>query len=96
MGATTFICQAGGATPASAFVRAVEEAKRSSGRDGYTGTIAEKDSFLMLPLPLGKDATEYAQELINERSALIDDKWGPAGCIDLGSGVYLFFGWASC
>jgi hypothetical protein len=25
----------------------------------------------------------------------VDDKWGPAGCIKLNEGEYLFFGWAS-
>jgi len=25
----------------------------------------------------------------------IDDKWGPAGCIELEKGRWLFFGWAS-
>jgi hypothetical protein len=25
----------------------------------------------------------------------VDDKWGPAGCIDMQDGTFLFFGWAS-
>jgi hypothetical protein len=95
MGASTFICTAQGATPAKAFMAAVETAAHRYGNDGYTGTIAEKDSFLIIPLPPGKDPHDYAEELIEERSPLIDDKWGPAGCIDLGHEQFLFFGWAS-
>jgi hypothetical protein len=95
MGASTFICKAQGATPAKAFMAAVESASHRYGNDGYTGSIAEKNSFVMIRVPHGKSAEDYAEELIDDRDPLIDDKWGPAGCIDLGHEQFLFFGWAS-
>ena len=63
--------------------------------EGYSGTIYEKRSFVLIPLPKGADAREYAGELIKKEDKRIDDKWGPAGAIDIGNGGFLFFGWAS-
>ena len=63
--------------------------------DGYTGTIYEKRSFVLIDLPKGKDPMKYAQELISKEDPRVDDKWGPAGAIDLGGNKFLFFGWAS-
>lgn len=36
-----------------------------------------------------------AQKMVFDGDPRIDDKWGDAGCIDLGDGWFLFFGWAS-
>lgn len=50
---------------------------------------------------LKKFAMNYAEGLIAESDSRVDDKWGPAGCIELITptndlpGSYLFFGWAS-
>lgn len=30
-----------------------------------------------------------------KQQKLVDDKWGPAGCIEEEPGVWVFFGWAS-
>lgn len=97
MGAEQFIEESDGKTAKEAFFKAVEQALYDYGHRGYTGTIAEKDSFVMIPLPTSdcRSPRAYAQKLIDEGDARIDDKWGPAGCIDLGNGKYLFFGWAS-
>jgi hypothetical protein len=67
------------------------------GHGGYTGTIAEKTSFTCIPdSEVGDtDPTEYAGQLIDEQDSRIDSKWGPAGCIHIEDGTYLFFGWAS-
>ena len=62
---------------------------------GYTGTIAEKHNFNVIPLKEGLEPREYADKLIDDCDPRIDDKWGPAGCFDLGGGRYFFFGWAS-
>lgn len=94
MGAESFTHTSRGDTAEKAFRSAVEEAAYDHGHSGYTGTIAEKDSFVMIPLPEGEDPYEYAEELIGDGDVRID-KWGPAGCIALGDGEYLFFGWAS-
>lgn len=95
MGASTFIVTASGKTAKEAFKIAREDAQYESGHGGYTGTIAEKDSFVMITCELGMDPYEYADDLIDEGDPRIDDKWGPAGCIALGNDKYLFFGWAS-
>ncbi len=94
MGAEIFLVHAEGETAQQAFLAAVAQASYDYGHAGYTGTIAEKDSFVMIDLPQGMDAEAYAHQLINEGDNRIDDKWGDAGCIktDLG---WLFFGWAS-
>lgn len=95
MGAETFFTESSGKTAKEAFDAAVEQAAYDYGHSGYTGTIAEKDCFVMIKVPEGKDPREYANKLIDDGDDRVDDKWGAAGCIDLGKGKYLFFGWAS-
>ena len=95
MGADVFHTQTRGTTAKEAFDIAVEDALYDYGHQGYTGSIAEKDSFVMIDLPEGRDPYEYAEELIDKYDSRIDDKWGPAGCFDLKNGEFYFFGWAS-
>lgn len=94
MGAENFTVWADGKTAKDAFDKAVAQAQYDYGHSGYTGSIAEKNEFVMIEVPKGEDPREYADELINDSDDRIDDKWGPAGCIDAGDGRYLFFGWA--
>jgi len=96
MGADIFMTAARGSDARDAFNAAVQEAQYDHGHAGYTGTIAEKVGFKIIPLPYGREPYEYAEDLINESDRRIDDKWGPAGCLKLEDGKYLFFGWASC
>lgn len=86
-----------------AFREAVESAQYNYGHAGYTGTIAEKDSFVVIqfdPIALN-DAQALADKLLEDNDPRIDDKWGPAGAIPFFQnkpGViegWLFFGWAS-
>ena len=95
MGAADFYTYGRGATPKEAFKNAREEALWESGHGGYSGTIAEKRAFVMIDLPHNSEAMAYAELLIEQADSRIDDKWGPAGCIKVKDGVYLFFGWAS-
>lgn len=95
MGACTFFHDARGSTAQKAFTDAVADAQYEYGHRGYTGTIAEKNKFTLIPLPAGKEARAYANELIDACDPRIDDKWGPAGCIHVGNDKWLFFGWAS-
>jgi hypothetical protein len=100
MGACTFYQIGTGDTAREAFGEAVQEAGFNFGHSGYTGSIAEKSSFVTIRVPnlekpSKKEAYDYADQLIEESDPRIDDKWGPAGCIDLGDRQYLFFGWAS-
>jgi hypothetical protein len=102
MGATTFMDVAKGKDAREAFSAAVADARHWNGHGGYTGSIAEKDAFVMIPFAFAGDADgllsaaeAFAGKLIGDGDPRIDDKWGPAGCIALGDGSYLFFGWAS-
>ena len=96
MGDYVFITTAKGSDARNAFISAVREAQYECGHGGYTGTIAEKHNFNVIPLKEGLEPREYADKLIDDCDPRIDDKWGPAGCFDLGGGRYFFFGWASC
>ena len=95
MGANVFMITATGVSAHDAFYNADKEARYTNGHGGYTGTIAEKDDFIIIPLKEGLEPHEYADELIDDCDSRIDNTWGPAGCFDLGGGRYFFFGWAS-
>jgi hypothetical protein len=97
MGATTFETVASGKTAEEAFAAARDRARHLHGAGGYTGTIAEKHSFVMVSqtrMPR-EEARSLAERLIEETDPRVDDKWGPAGCIRLQEDRFLFFGWAS-
>lgn len=101
MGACTFEVKMTGKNAKDAFSKAREDAAWEYGHNGYTGSIAEKNTFVMINCPEGKDPYDYANELMDNDDPRIADKWGPAGCIKLPSPEgaeykhYLFFGWAS-
>lgn len=100
MGANAFKVESTGRTAQEAFDRAVEEAQYDYGHSGYTGTIAEKGSFVMIQVPDGETPYSYAKELVSTGDERINDKWGPAGCIQVPAlnekeKRFLFFGWAS-
>lgn len=95
MGAYEFSTRVKAEAPAPAFRIAQEQARHEHGHGGYTGTIAEKDSFVMIRVPEGQDRIAYARQMLADGDSRIIDKWGPAGCIDLGDGSFLFFGLAS-
>ena len=52
MGATSFFTYATGKTVSEAFASAQAEARYDHGHSGYTGTIAEKPSFIEFSVPL--------------------------------------------
>jgi len=101
MGAEVFYEVYPGKNASEAFSSAVEDAKYNYGHAGYTGSIAEKDDFVMVSNQVfdsRSDASAYADRLIDEGDPRIDDKWGPAGCVAFKSKdktMYMFFGWAS-
>jgi hypothetical protein len=109
MGACDFTAVAWGRTPQEAFRQAVESAQWEHGHGGYSGTIAEKHEFVMISvpkvqgLPTEKQASEYIDKIMyDEMDPRIEDKWGPAGCIEFApekptKGVrhFIFFGYAS-
>lgn len=95
MGSEAFHTTASGTTPQEAFQTAVLEACMEHGLGGYTGTIAEKETFILIDLPQHVSPEEWAQHLIDIDDTRIRDKWGPAGCFQLENNQYYFFGWAS-
>lgn len=95
MGAETFFQRATGKTAKEAFNNAVDSAAYDHGHSGYTGTIAEKNEFVIIDVPDGVDPRVHANQLVNEGDERVNNKWGPAGCIQTGAEEFLFFGWAS-
>ena len=99
MGGTTFEILREGESAEQAFAIAVAGAQYDHGHAGYTGTIAEKSEFILIAPPDNWNAEELVREIQRNHSAdawaQVDDKWGPAGCVELGKGRYFFFGWAS-
>lgn len=97
MGAVDFYTEGEGPTLQKAFNKAVEEAQYEHGHGGYTGTIAEKQSVKLVgTVDSTEQAHELAYKLIEDEDPRVDDKWGPAGAIQIaGTNKYLFFGNAS-
>lgn len=107
MGSTTFSNLGGGKTAQVAFDKLTKEARKWY-PGSYTGTIAEKSSFIMIELPADvqksmkgkiedkvKVVQEYSTKLIRAQDRRIDDKYGPAGCIQVSPTKWFFFGWAA-
>lgn len=65
MGAEMFTTQAAGNTAEEAFRNAIKDALHWHGHGGYTGTIAEKDSFELWDLPAlpANNSTEQETDL---------------------------------
>lgn len=107
MGGEIFIMFETGRGIKSAFSKAVKNALYHYGHRGYTGTIAEKEYVVEIPIPKDfnpdmapeKRAEAWANELISKEDDRINDTWGPAGgAFVAGEGkekTYIFFGWAS-
>jgi hypothetical protein len=97
MGACVFENVSRGKTAQKAFNDAVQQAQYDHGHSGYTGTIAEKDSFKMIEVPkdIPTDKNSLRDWAIDKGIEEVDDKWGPAGCIKIDKDEWFFFGWAS-
>jgi hypothetical protein len=112
MGSSTFTLPVRIDVPKRTIAEAFDDAVKASvllyGRHGYTGTLAEKDSYTEikikalggLRLPDEMEALGFASEIMNQpfRYGTITDHRGPAGAIlyeDDGNKYVLFFGWAS-
>ena len=98
MGAAVFYETSSGKNADEAFARAVDQARHEYGHRPYTGEICEKSEYVMITREVMtlKKAEDLANRLIEDGDPRIDSKSGPAGCIQLTTGEYFFFGWASC
>jgi len=96
MGAVTFTTKPIKAkTAKEAFTKAREDALHWYGHCGYSGTIAEKDSFEVVKFAK-KQLANLGETIGHELDKdPFDDKWGPAGCVEVKKGEFVFFGWAS-
>ncbi|MBG0568222.1 hypothetical protein [Actinoplanes aureus] len=83
MGAMAFDQYAEGADPAAAFESARGQALHEHGHGGYTGSLAEKDDYVIVTQqPMTEtEATVLAGDLMDRDDPRIIDKWGPAGAI---------------
>lgn len=96
MGAQEFWHTAKGKTAQEAFNNAREEALYDYGHSGYSGTIAEKDSFKVIPCEQKEEAVDAKmKQCMENENHFVQNKWGDAGCIKVRDGVFVFFGWAS-
>ena len=98
MGACTFITTATGPTARDAFRDARDMARRDLERDPdfdgdpSSGSVAGKGSFTMIARDASLEPYEQAERMIDAQDPRVDDKRGPAGCLDLGSDTWMFFG----
>ncbi|WP_370973637.1 hypothetical protein [Amycolatopsis sp. cg9] len=88
MGAEAFTTYSEGADVDAAFRAAVEQAQYDYGHGGYTGSVAEKDEYIVIDGPplSESDAEALADKLIRDNDERICDKWGPAGAIPVCGG----------
>jgi hypothetical protein len=70
MGAYDFTTTALGKTADAAFDRAVRDAQYEYGHGGYTGSIAEKHSFIVAPTPKGTSADRLLAKTYDAHVAL--------------------------
>lgn len=102
MGAEEFRQISYGQTAEEAFRKAIESAQYDYGHAGYTGSIAEKNEFVMVPFNgTESEAYDFVDKLLEEDNQKYCSKWGPCGCVDAepdrkGTRIFLFFGVASC
>ncbi|RJT04699.1 hypothetical protein [Halococcus sp. IIIV-5B] len=85
MGAVSFYTKAFGSDVDEAFNAAVAEAERLHGQEGYTGTVAEKHGYRVIPADEHKnrDKEKYARKLMADHDDRVDDKLESAGAISL-------------
>ena len=74
MGGTTFFTHGEGKTPEEAFKAARDKALYDYGHRGYTGTIAEKTSFVVI-----KDTLEDVKKRVTQRLSQARDSWEKSG-----------------
>lgn len=100
MGAAEFRTLGKGTDANDAFYKVREAAAWEHGHGGYTGTIAEKDEFLMRS---EKVMTYNEADVFAQADLENNDKWGPAFALRVVDvdpqgekfDGYMFYGWAS-
>ncbi|WP_030571010.1 hypothetical protein [Streptomyces aureocirculatus] len=100
MGAIDFYTPATGPDLTTAFNAARSHHRWEYGHSGFTGTVAEKDTVVLIDEPRRseQEATARAEQLVHADDPRISCKWGPAGALpittDSGERGWLLFGTA--
>ena len=99
MGAQEFFTSGTGETVQEAFQESRERAYNDvggHGHQGYSGTIAEKGNYKLIPCEMTHEAVDaMVDKCLADMEHWCQDKWGPAAAIQVLSGKWVFFGWAS-
>lgn len=82
MGSEFFVTVGKGKTAEDAFHEARERAYYDYGHRGYTGSLAEKDTFVMVEKPDDDESAEsFAEGEERGRNPIANYKWGPCCCV---------------
>lgn len=90
-----FIQLVKGESPSRAFDIGTHEAKLAFGNNGFTGTLADKGSFVVIRCPKHHDPEAYALGLLARNDPRIADMWSPAGMIQKGPCEWFAFGFSA-
>lgn len=83
MGGNTFMITGKGSNADQAFRQVTEQDRYENGHS-YSGGIGMKSDFVRIATVDSFDAAyDMAYQLIDAGDPRIDDKWGPAGCIEV-------------
>jgi hypothetical protein len=90
-----FIQLLNGESAERAFDIATHEAKLKFGNNGFTGSLADKGSFIVIRCPKHHDPEAYALGLLARNDPRIADMWSPAGMIQYRPGEWFAFGFSA-
>lgn len=97
MGACDFRTTATGVTLEQAFAAARDNALYECGHGGYSGTVAEKNQVIEIPVPVewrGKERA-FVNHLFDVDDERILGKWDPASAVRVNEKTWIIFGYAS-
>jgi hypothetical protein len=90
-----FIQLVTGESPSRAFDIGTHAAKLAFGNNGFTGTLADKGSFILIRCPKHHDPEAYAMGLLARHDPRIADMWSPAGLVEQRPGAWLAIGFSA-
>ena len=98
-----FFCNYGTGSTAKIAFGNVRARFADNDAQGYSGTIAEKISFIMVGTAANRsEALNMAEKFLDSTNdskydCKISEKYGPAGCVAIANehNKWLFFGWAA-
>ena len=90
-----FIQLVTGESPSRAFDIGTHAAKLAFGSGGFTGTLADKGSFILIRCPKHHDPEAYAMGLLARHDPRIADMWSPSGMIQRRPCEWFAFGFSA-